>query len=47
MDTREVLNFLWISGKMNGYKRDVYLCLNARDILSIYGWIYKGCLSMF
>ena len=32
---------------MNGYVKDIYLCLNARDILSIYGWIYKGCLSMF
>ena len=46
-DTREVLNFLWISGTMNGYKRDVYLCMNARDVLSIYEWKCKRCLSMF
>ena len=39
--------FKWISGTMNGYKRDVYLCFNTKDVLSIYGWIYKRFLSMF
>ena len=31
---------------MDGYIRDVYLCLNSSEVLPNYEWIYKGCLSM-
>ena len=50
MDIKEMFIYVWMLGmfylSMDGYIRDVYLCFNAKDVLSIYGWIHKRCLSM-